>query len=329
LRTAHLTLVDLSGNNANVFYELGYRKAYGRRFICVARDPETAAFYGRQFQVIDYTSALATEQIHRALVHFLSEIQNRGEAADDMETLFSDFRSKRFPNPFQARVAEWRVKRTGSMLTSIANYDWHLDTLSPSEYAVYIFTAVVEILRAGEEYRTVSNSRFWANPDINRSAFLRANVNAALKGAHIKRVILVPKADLDDANRKEIVVNIIGKHLAACHDVANSGKGSMKVRVRVVDEFSDALSLFGHFAVARVLLDVRPGEDEDSGGLVVVPRYENWKDTDSISTVRLLFSRGPVRHDTDTLTYLERYDVAEGSATDIETFMRGDLIRGA
>lgn len=327
LRTAHLTLVDLSGNNPNVFYELGFRKAYGKRFICMARDPDKAAFYGRQFQVIDYTSALATEQIRRALTHFLSDTRDQSEASESIDALLDDLRSKRFPNPFQARIADWRVRRTSNMVASISNSDWQLDTLSPSEYAVYIFAAIVDVLRPGEEYCTVSNSRFWAFQDINRLAFLRANVSAALKGANIKRVILVPKADLNDPSYREQTLNVLERHLAACHDVATSGRGTMSVRVRAVDDISDALVHFGHFAVARVLTGTSHLQSEDRGGLVVVPRYANWKNTDSINAVRLLFSRGSVRNDTDTRDYLEKYDAAESSAADIETFMRGDLIR--
>ena len=310
-----LALVDLTGNNANVYYELGFRRARGKPFLCVARGDDHA-FYGAQFHVIDYTSPSATATIRAALEHHLTSLQDDKAEYEHLDALMEDLRAKRFRNPFQARIAEWRVRRTLDNVSHIASRDWPLDALNASKYSVYIFGNIVRLLRPEEEYRTVSNIHFWQNLDTDRDAFLLQNIHAALHGAIIKRVILMSKRDLDEPRKGQAKL-VLQKHLAALRDVSNGG-GQMTVRVKLVDELSDALQIYGHFAVARIL-SLTPGSD--GGGVVIVPTYGNFKDSDSISTVRLLFSKGSVQQDPDTHQYLAKFEAADSGATDLAAFL--------
>ncbi|MGH9819054.1 MAG: hypothetical protein ACRD43_02695, partial [Pyrinomonadaceae bacterium] len=55
LRNAPIVVADVSGNNANVFFELGFRNAHDKLLVCISHRPEDAAFWAGKFQVIDYT----------------------------------------------------------------------------------------------------------------------------------------------------------------------------------------------------------------------------------------------------------------------------------
>jgi hypothetical protein len=73
---ADVLLVDLSGKNANVFYELGVAHALGKPVVLIAQDIETIPFDLRSLRVIVYQSTPA------GIAHFTKAVQSvLGEVA--------------------------------------------------------------------------------------------------------------------------------------------------------------------------------------------------------------------------------------------------------
>jgi hypothetical protein len=269
----------------------------------------------RDVEVSDLKTAVARLQKQGAASGDLA--QSEDEVAGVLDVHLTDIRKGRFVNPFQTRISEWRVRRTSRTLAAIANRDWNIDTLSPSEYLVYTLASIVEMLRPEEDYFAITNSRFWADPSISRSVFIRDIVDAAVLGVDVRHVILISESDLDDPAYAETLRLTLLKQLAGVRE-ATAGSGRMLVRVMVRTDLTGAIAHYGQFALARA---PKMGVLSDSDGLIVLPRYENWKRTDSISAVRLLFSNGPLRGDPNTRDYLERFEAAESDSIELEAFL--------
>ena len=88
LTKCHIAIVDVTGNNPNVMFELGYALAKGKPRIIITQSPEVLPFDIRQIQAIEYANTWSgIEQLRDRVQEFLR-----------------DFR--------QSRLAKGRKKRT-------------------------------------------------------------------------------------------------------------------------------------------------------------------------------------------------------------------------
>jgi hypothetical protein len=84
LAGAYLVIVDLTGQNANVFYELGVRHALSPRTILIARATTDIPADLREYRTLIYSgSAEGDEAFRRSLRTYLEEIEKEPEAPDN------------------------------------------------------------------------------------------------------------------------------------------------------------------------------------------------------------------------------------------------------
>lgn len=87
IATADLIVADMSGRNPNVFYEVGYAHALGKRVILLTRSADDIPFDLKHYQHIVYGESITTlrDNLFPALRHYLDE--PNAEPADPFESI--------------------------------------------------------------------------------------------------------------------------------------------------------------------------------------------------------------------------------------------------
>src|SRR3989442_7407633 len=191
LQDCPMVLADLSENNPNVLFELGFRWAHRKPFVCVSSDPHSAAFWPRVFQIHDYTRADAVDKIAKAVTDAFNDFGGGPTAQDELGRLADSLHG--MENPFQEKAACWRIRRLREQLESIRQGTWNIAAKSPTAFVAFMFEEIMEMLSSGDEYFTVTNLNFWSDKAVGESAFLSANVEAARRGVVIKRGFLIDR----------------------------------------------------------------------------------------------------------------------------------------
>jgi len=319
LQTAPVLLADLSGNNPNVLFELGYRKAQGKPFVCISNKPEAAAFWAKIFQIIDYTPADAVKKIADALRSAVADFGVRANCEDELAELAEMVRRKeKFINPFQDRVAAWRIRRAWDQVETIQKRTWEFEAKSPTAYVAYIFEGIMQLLEPGEEYSTVTNLNFWSSKAVGDSAFLKANIQAAKRGVTVKRVFLVDKKGKEHQTNSRYLEAVMREHKRACDEANKSSPGRMVVRYLLSDNLNRDLARYGHFGLARHMT----ADGTDSGGVVIFPHYAAPIEGGEISRLTLIFSKGRTSDDTKALEYVNKFDRAFAASQPLNAFLR-------
>jgi hypothetical protein len=317
LQSADLVIADLSGNNPNVLFELGYRKAHGKPFICVSSKPESAAFWPSIFQIIDYTPPDAINKIAEAINSAFTDYRVRPSIEDELATLGEVVRDKdRFTNPFQDRVAAWRIFRSREQVESIQKGDWGFEAKSTTSYVAYMFEGIMNLLVGGEEYYTITNLTFWSDKAVGDSAFLEANIQAAIRGVNVRRVFLIDEKSWSNPSDRKNYEIVLREHEDASNEINKVDPGRMIVKCILSRDFGTDLKVrYGHFGLARHIINK---DGRDDGALLIVPNYAP---DGTIAGLKLIFSRGPTASERVTLEYYDKFKRAFLLGKDIPTLL--------
>ena len=314
LRDAELVVADCSGNNPNVLFELGFRWAYGKPFVCISNRPALTAFWPKNFQIYDYTDRDKIGELVNAVKSSLAEFSTRSRCEREFAVLQEEVRpAGRFSNPFQDRVAAWRIERARHHISAIQQGEWESSARTPVAHVAHMFEGIIGLLEDGEEYRTVTNMSFWEDAAVGGpvSPLLEDNVRAAQRGVRVKRVFLIDKSRWAQATTRREIEAVLRRHQEAREKVEKSRPGYMEVKC-LIDDFRQSVEVYGHFGLA-----CQP--DERAGVkscVVVIPRKENTP----ISALRLVFSSdGP--NSPDTAEYVTKFQRAFESAVDLDTML--------
>jgi len=318
LQKAPLVIADLSGNNPNVLYELGYRRAHGKPFVCISSKPSDAAFWAGFFQIIDYTKQHSVARIAEAITQVYAEFNVRSTSENRLVELSETVRDRGvFDNPFQDRMAAWRIGRTWEDVKKIQHREWTFEAKTSANYVTYVFNEIMRLLEPGEEYYTITNLKFWQDKAIKKTGFLTANNEAALRGVTIKRVFLIDKEELrTEATRREAEA-VLKDQIDVCDRVESMAPGKMTVKGILCDNFKSDFGHYGHFGVARHLTS----EGVDKGCVVIVPKYTASYLGSSISHLTLTFSEGPSLGFTKTMESVDRFSKAFEQAKDLRQIL--------
>jgi hypothetical protein len=315
LRNVDLVVADCSGNNPNVFFEIGFRYAQGRAFVCISNQPSKTAFWAKNFQVYDYINRDKRSELVKAIKSSLAESSTRSSCENELTKLLEKVRpAGSFRNPFQDRVAAWRIERAREQVGEIQQGGWVSSARTPIGQVAHTFEGILELLEEGEEYWTVTNMSFWVDAAVAGpvSPLLADNVKASRRGVKVKRVFLIDENEWDHPTTREPIEKVLLRHQEAVKKVDESRQGHMDVKCLVVPDFKRSLDTYGHFALA-----CRP--HEHSGGdscVVVVPVKLNT----SIDHLRLIFSlKGS--HSQETAEYVTKFQKAYDSAYDLDTLL--------
>jgi hypothetical protein len=85
LRTANLVIADLSGNNPNVLYELGFRHALGLPLLMIVDDPEKLPFNVRTLRTHRYslTDVPMADECRRQIRDFANQVKTQLAAQEN------------------------------------------------------------------------------------------------------------------------------------------------------------------------------------------------------------------------------------------------------
>jgi hypothetical protein len=109
LASAYLVVVDLTGQNANVFYELGVRHALSPRTILIARQESDIPADLREYRTLIYSGSAADDDVFKQnLRNYLDEIEKTPDLPDN--PVLSWLNPPRIPDDlrksFTARITE-------------------------------------------------------------------------------------------------------------------------------------------------------------------------------------------------------------------------------
>lgn len=316
LKTADIVIADLSGNNPNVTFELGFRYAQEKPFVCISSNPTSAGFWPRTFKITDYTSDDAIGLIKQDIQEAYRLIRNRLKTEEKLEELVKGIRKEgEFENPFQDRVSAWRVRRAWEQVEVIEQGVWEFEAKTPTAYIAYMFEGIMDILAHGEEYCTVTNLDFWSERAVGESPFLKANEQAIHRGVTVKRVFLIDRKKWNRPSSRDKLKAMLMEHKRACDRGEKAGRGKMIVKCLLSDNFSKDLSRYGHFGLARHTID----DSADEGSLLIVPGYARDK---TISSLQVLFSGGNLADDRMILDYENKFEKAFEAARELHAFLR-------
>lgn len=247
LEDAAIVVADVSGNNANVFFELGFRHALGKPVVCISHRPEDAAFWSSKFQVIDYTLPEAHKLIVAGILSGFHRIKTQTDLA--LESLKTTIVKERMDDPFQDRVSAWRLLVTESQIKSIQAGEWMCEIKPNSSYMHHLLEGAAALLQKGEIYRSLTNSKCWL-PEMY--SLLTANLAAAKKGVLIERVFVLTEEELLDAktNSKGLLRRALDAQIDAAREAVRFTKNDQAfiVKAHIIDD-ARAQQEFGTFAL--------------------------------------------------------------------------------
>jgi hypothetical protein len=316
LKSADVVIADLSGNNFNVMFELGFRHAQEKPFVCISNNPKSAGFWPKAFQITDYTNADAVTLIASEIREAYRVIRKRLEPEQQLAELTSKVRQEEaFTNPYQNRVAAWRIKRAWEQVDEIQKRKWEFDAHSPTAYVAYMFVGIMKLLDREDEYCTVTNMNFWSEKAVGEHAFLESNLHAVGRGVTVKRVFLIDKKVWNRGAHRGKWEAVLREHLRASNQAEKVAPDKMMVKCILSDNFDKDLNeRYRHFGLARHIIN--PADDTDDGSLLIVPSYDR---KGNISALKLNFSESSDRESTD---YLKKFNNAFERGEDLQDFLR-------
>jgi hypothetical protein len=287
IKNAPLVLADLTGNNPNVLFELGMRAAHGKPFVLISMNPDRAVFWASGFHIVNYAAADARNKISEAVRQALTGVTQRAQRELALLELSEVTKNPRqFDNPFQDRLAAWRIARASQDVQGIQGHEWTLETRSSENYIAYMFTEVMNMLDEGDEYCTVTNMEFWKNSTVQES-FLKANLEASLRGVEIRRVFLINREDWLSKTRSPALRRIIQQHVKASDIVEGHASGHISTRYLLSKNYSSEYNKFRHFGLARR----RRIELDLSGSMLLEPNYRAKAAADNIDKLAISFPK--------------------------------------
>lgn len=319
LKRADLVVADVSNNNANVSFELGFRIAQGKPFVLISNGSAEPAYWLSRYQITNYNKSDEISRLKGKIRTAYKGIQNRVLSEEQLTKLTDRIRRKeKIPNPFQDRMSAWRVERAEDQVESIQQGAWLLDANPPPAYIALMFEGIMQLLKRREEYWTMTNFKFWSDKGMGATALLEANAQAARKGVNIKRIFLINKKEWRGTKRSQ-GLNILREHRRT-YDAVNKICGQERISARcwLLERPNNIPIRFMHFGLAlHGLKSAKPAPSarharnqnkhnlidniENDGGILILPHHLK---NGEIANLKLTFSQGSALHDRDTFDYL-------------------------
>jgi hypothetical protein len=266
----------------------------------------------REIRGIEQPNVPEMQALLTKIIKLIERLKREDKLTELIETGSS------FKNPFQDRVAAWRVSRTRAHVDLVRQREWELEAKSSNAYVAYVFENVMDFLGPRDVYCTMTNARFWSKKAVGDSAFLPKNVEAVQRGAVIMRVFLIDDKQWRDRKARGRLIGLLRVHEEACQEANSTNKGKMIVKCLFSDNFNRDYILYRHFGLARHLIGKR---GRDDGALVIVPRYTSTVPGSAITHLKLIFSDGPSTA-TNTIEFVSKFDRAMRESIDLAAVFR-------
>lgn len=123
--------------------------------------------------------------------------------------LFSMIRKKGLE--FEVPLMKWRFDREYMKFQDIDSGRWVVLAEQTYSYVRYVFMKILDSLKRGDEYCTVTNISFWSKGLYGVDELIRSNSEAIAKGVEIKRIMLLEKQTLNTKQHRDELADILSK----------------------------------------------------------------------------------------------------------------------
>lgn len=253
LRTAPVAVVDVSGNNPNVFFELGFRVGRNRPFVCISDIPGSYVFWGGTYPIEGYGGADAVQRIADRIRAAYARL-NRAETAVSAigDAVASALRDG--CGPFVDKLIAMRLLGVERQIDQARTGRWQVPILEPATYIAQIFTEIIRNLSVGDSYMTVTNVEFWSDGQMGTTAFFAENVSAAVRGVQVQRVVLLDARAIRSSDAAfRTALDVLKELLRAGEEVRRQdGKGNIEVKALLSEHYAEDFTNYRHFASLRL-----------------------------------------------------------------------------
>jgi hypothetical protein len=326
LHHAAVVVADVSDNNANVFFELGFRHALGKPILCITRRAEPPAFWSGKFQIINYTNDNARVMIKDGIRHGFEHTGSATERVLDGLRILA--RSEQDGGSFRDRFAEWRLRIAKDQIASVQSGKWRCELKTNLSYMHHLLSGAAALLNKGEIYRSVTNSKFWIRED---NSLLRANRSAAVNnGIRIERVFILTEEEVKNActDRKGVLHRALNDQVKAAAEAINATenpnafvvKGFVVRNNKEQADYGNFALLCGSSGASAVALEPVTAADGTFTDLQIefLPLVEDKRKADRLSSnFDIAFSNGKL------LVDILSGSVKKSKRRDVDTASRG------
>ncbi len=267
IRNRDIMIIDITGFNPNVMWELGYCKALGKTSIIISQDPyEKIPFNIRQDLIFKY------KWIDNKIIIFTREFKNLSDVISKKIQVFQT-RNKylKYDGFLNQKLERFKLNihdiRKDSVISSTIHLkidelnqeiskaeSWKISVQHESSVKNLqnLFCSVMGSLKAGDVYNTISFREFWDEATIQGAdeRFFQYNKSAIEEiGVKVNRIIIV---DAESHKNKKIVndeffVQILEKHCK----LSNDNPDNCIVKVIFKSDYKRILEQYRNFALIK------------------------------------------------------------------------------
>ncbi|HID20471.1 MAG TPA: hypothetical protein EYP28_06010 [Methanophagales archaeon] len=216
IKNSDLIIVDITGGNPNVLWELGFCHALKKNVIILAQSGEKIPFNIRTRDVLHYTFSIQglddmKKNLSRKLKNIIYEIQRSRSTLrfdEEIENLIYGVQEGLLSidrDSILKNLAKNEINRLFGRVRGLEKGEFDLRNEKPNLEIIKYFCDYVRQLDTEEcEYNTLSTYDFWKEITNEGTDFeyLMANIQAARYGAQIRRVFLIDGRKHPDENVK-------------------------------------------------------------------------------------------------------------------------------
>jgi hypothetical protein len=142
-----LVIVDLTGRNANVYYELGILHAARKPFVQLIREGEEIPFDTKDLRTIKIgTDVEVAEKASLELATYIPEVEKLGEKINTPVSVVAEIEVLRTSGRSQEQTIGVLLSKIEDIRSSIAGFDLKLDTINQSNpYAQFGFVPLSSV----------------------------------------------------------------------------------------------------------------------------------------------------------------------------------------
>jgi hypothetical protein len=256
-----LIVIDITGYNPNVLWELGYCQALRKHIIPLTQSSDDLPFNLRGLDVIEYEfSTRGLEELKSKFTHKLEGLVkvvqgHRTTLRFDLEIsqLMHDIQgglSRIRDDSILRNLAKNEIIRLRRRIKALTEGKFDLRNEKPNEEIIRYFCDYISQLDDEDcKFETITFYNFWneITEEGKNWEYLNENIAAAERGAEIKRVFIVNGKD----NARRIEDETFRRILTRLYEEAQEHKDKIELRVMFSSKYEEDCSAYGNFGIMQ------------------------------------------------------------------------------
>ncbi len=210
LATADLVVADLSGRNANVFYELGYRRALKKPIISISDDLENLPFDVATYRTIPYRA---------------DDLEIAGRCSDAIRDHASRVRrtlSARRPTPAEQQLAPTLMELENKLSTGLANIYQLIGEIAPASTSGTLSSEIASLgARMDAQIRFFSEIRQSISELGHASRLIAQTAEMGLVSIYPNRLEAIENEFYQTMLEESSGISIVGSTIFGLHGYRN------------------------------------------------------------------------------------------------------------